>query len=191
VVPKYAIYVVHAVFWTPFVLRVASDRLAGRRDGEAVAAAPGASVVVGLHAVGIFLLYFAIGAFVFDPASRLPFPGSDVVGAVVLLLGAALCAWTLRVFRSWRLQARLDADHELCTTGPFRWVRHPIYAAMDLLGLGTALWIGGAVAWSGFVVIVVVSDVRSRMEERLLLTTFGEAYGAYRARSRRLIPGIY
>jgi protein-S-isoprenylcysteine O-methyltransferase Ste14 len=97
----------------------------------------------------------------------------------------------MRVFRSWRFQARIDATHRLSTDGPFAFVRHPIYAALDLLALGSLLWIPTPWTAAGLLLMMVMGDVRARGEEKVLLAAFGEDYRRYSARVRRFVPGIY
>jgi protein-S-isoprenylcysteine O-methyltransferase Ste14 len=97
----------------------------------------------------------------------------------------------LRVFTSWRLLARLDAGHALCVDGPYRFVRHPIYLAMDLWAVGSALTCPTAATIAGAAVIFVGSDLRARAEEGFLVAVFGDEYRAYAARVRRLLPGVY
>jgi protein-S-isoprenylcysteine O-methyltransferase Ste14 len=124
-------------------------------------------------------------------ASRRLLAPQQVAGGCVMLAATALAAWTLWVFRSWRLAAHLDPGHELCTAGPFRWVRHPIYLAMDLLALGSWLWAPTALVGGAVVLVAVGGDWRARSEERLLLGAFGEGYERLQRRVRRFIPGVY
>ncbi len=109
----------------------------------------------------------------------------------LLALGAAAAAWALAVFRSYRLQATLEAGHELCEAGPFRFVRHPIYLAFGLLGLGSALWAPTVATWTVAALLWLVADLRARGEERLLEDTFGDRYRRYRDGTARLLPGLY
>jgi protein-S-isoprenylcysteine O-methyltransferase Ste14 len=89
------------------------------------------------------------------------------------------------------LAARIELGHELCTAGPFRWVRHPIYLAMDLLAIGTWLWAPTALVAVGAALVVLAGDLRGRTEERLLHQAFGESYDRYQRRAWRFVPGIY
>ena len=186
------IYGAHILFWLPAAIRMASDRLRppAQTDAPAVQApqaAPGAQAALWAHMVGFFFLYFGIGRGVFGGGQ----PGLPWVGAALIGLGLGLFAWALWTFRSWRLLAKLDEGHQLCTNGPFAVVRHPIYAAIDLLAIGTAIWLPLPEIVLGAVLIAVVSDVRARLEERLLVAAFGAAYTAQMARVRRFVPGIY
>ena len=79
----------------------------------------------------------------------------------------------------------------LFTDRVFRVVRHPIYVRLDLLALGPAVWLQGAVPWAAFVIMCLGGDLRARAEERLLLQTFGHAYADYAARTRRFVPWLY
>ncbi|HVR10246.1 MAG TPA: isoprenylcysteine carboxylmethyltransferase family protein, partial [Thermoanaerobaculia bacterium] len=118
-------------------------------------------------------------------------PPQRAAGACLMLAAVALAAWALAVFRSWRLAARIEHGHELCTAGPFRWVRHPIYLAMDLLALGSWLWVPTAAVGAGVVLVALAGDLRARSEERLLHDTFGQTYDSYLRSTRRCVPGIY
>ncbi len=87
--------------------------------------------------------------------------------------------------------AHVDVGRVLCTIGPYNVVRHPIYAAMDLWALGSALACPVIATLVGVAVIFVGGDLRSRAEERLLAGVFEDEYRAYMARTRRLLPGLY
>ena len=155
-------------------------------------AARGARALVALHSVAFAAKDYGIGQSVAAPARvRLLWSPQPILGAAVILAGAGLVAWTMRVFRSWRFQARIDAAHRLSTDGPFAWVRHPIYAALDLLALGSLLWIPTPWTAAGLLLITLMGDVRARGEEKVLRAAFGDHYARYSARVRRLIPGIY
>jgi protein-S-isoprenylcysteine O-methyltransferase Ste14 len=206
-VPLYVIFVLHGLFITTFVLRWAASRGARSvRQGEAdrtaerpeqLGAAPHATTDLALQLAAVGLLYVTSGLTLVairpDPwLVRTPlFPRQPVVGAVVMLLGDGLIAWTLLVFGSWRLLARIEPRHHLLTTGPFGLIRHPTYLALLLVALGTFLWIPTPWVLGALVAIVLTSERRARAEERLLVATFGERYRAYRGRVRRWIPGLY
>ena len=136
-------------------------------------------------------MYFGIGYAVIP--GRVPnwFPGQRVAGTLVIAGGAALMVWALVYFRSWRFRAAVEKGHELATGGPFRILRHPIYMGLNLLALGSALWVPTAIVWAAFVLMAIGSDLRARAEEILLKQAFDPAYGEYCARTRRFVPGIY
>ncbi len=137
------------------------------------------------------MMYVGIGIAVIP--HRVPdwFTGQRIAGTLVIAGGAALVVSALIYFRSWRFRAAVDTHHQLATGGPFRLMRHPIYMGLNLLALGSAIWVPTAVVWAAFVLMAIGSDLRARAEENLLMQVFGSSYREYHARTRRFVPGIY
>lgn len=107
-------------------------------------------------------------------------------GAAVLL---ALWARVTFGVRSGHMAADPTAGG-LVTTGPYRYVRHPIYAAVLLV-----VWTGGAThAVPATLALAALATaavgVRIRAEERLVAARYS-AYAAYAARTARLVPGVF
>jgi protein-S-isoprenylcysteine O-methyltransferase Ste14 len=174
----------------------------------AVRTVRGSLLPLALHGLAMGTLYCGLDLAVLPPpAARLAFaarspggaalaltllmPPLRLAGGVAMLAASALAGWALTVFRSWRLRASLDPGHELCTAGPFRLIRNPIYLAMDLLALGSWLWVPTALVALGALLVALGGDLRARGEERLLLEVFGQRYAEYRRRVRRFLPGVY
>ena len=112
----------------------------------------------------------------------------------VLTIGgaAALFFWAARTMgANWSIVARMRQGHELVTSGPFAWVRHPIYLAMLLFLLSLAAATAHERAlWLAVPVFVIGTLIRTTREEALLRAQFGAAYEAYAARVKRFIPGL-
>ena len=82
--------------------------------------------------------------------------------------------------------------HALVTGGVYRRVRHPMYSALLLYSAGMALVLPNAVAGPAYLVaMALITACRLGPEERMMEEEFGEAYAIYRARSKRLVPGIW
>lgn len=190
-----ALYAVHIAFWGAFgVTQLLVRRApASAPPAESIPenAAPHSRLLLTFHMAAFALMYAGIGNAVLP--DRVPewFVGQRVVGTLVIALGAAVTCWALVYFQSWRFRAALTADHKLATGGPFHYVRHPIYLGLDLLALGSAIWVPTPILWVSVVLMVLGSDLRGRAEERLLTTRFGAEYTGYLARTRRFIPGVY
>ena len=187
------IYVFHIAFYALFLLRKlgGSPAPAAAPDSRAPSA-PHARALIAMHMVAFSVLYFGLGQAVLSRrGSPFLFPPQPAVGGAVIVAGGALLVSALRVFQSWRLLARIEEGHQLCTSGPFRFVRHPIYASMDLLALGTFLWAPSLIVLVGVILVVLAGDLRGRAEERLLGDVFGDEYRAYCRRAARTIPGVY
>lgn len=122
-------------------------------------------------------------------------PQALVEAAVVALLMAGcvgLFAWAARTMgRNWSIVARTRADHALVQTGPFAFIRHPIYVAIALFGIALAIAFGHTRQLLPAAPIYALGTwLRVRIEEGLLRQQFGTAYDAYAARVRRFVPGV-
>ena len=191
------VYGFHGLFWAAFLVRAFRPRGAEAPAGPAPAArqpraARHPAFLLFFHGIGFGAMYAALGRAVLAPIPTgtlfdLPWP----VGGLVILLGAALLAWALWVFGSWRLLAKLDADHRLCTQGPYRHFRHPIYVACDLLAIGTFLWIPTLGMLFALILMLLGGHLRARAEEKLLLGIFGEEYRVYCRATKRYVPRLF
>jgi len=111
-----------------------------------------------------------------------------VSGAIIATLGVIL-AFSARaaIGRNWGPPATRRTDTELVTTGPYAFVRHPIYGGILLMMVGTAIgliptwWLVAAAAGIYFF-------YSARAEERFMTERFPDSYPAYRARTKMLIP---
>jgi protein-S-isoprenylcysteine O-methyltransferase Ste14 len=78
----------------------------------------------------------------------------------------------------------------LIKSGPYRWIRHPMYAALLLGALALVLESPSPLRWGLWMVLLIDLAVKLHYEERMLLAHFA-GYGTYMAASKRLIPYIY
>jgi protein-S-isoprenylcysteine O-methyltransferase Ste14 len=116
---------------------------------------------------------------------------AEPIGAGLTIIGC-LFAISARITlgANWSGQATVKAGHELITTGPYSLARHPIYTGLLTACVGTAIGYGEWRCLLGLVLIAVGFMVKIGQEERLMLQTFPQAYAAYRARVKALIPGV-
>ena len=84
----------------------------------------------------------------------------------------------------------MKEHHELVTTGPYAYVRHPIYTGIMLATLGTAL-VGTIFGIVMFIVICVIFALRIGKEEKLMLELFPRQYPEYQKRTKRLVPFVW
>lgn len=113
------------------------------------------------------------------------------VGIAGMILAGVLREWSVLTLGAYFSKVvEIEQGHQLITTGPYQWLRHPAYTGLLLfctaaaLALGT--WIGAVLA---FVVVFVALRYRIGIEERLLEQTFGDAYHDYAQETWRLFPG--
>jgi protein-S-isoprenylcysteine O-methyltransferase Ste14 len=90
----------------------------------------------------------------------------------------------------WSSRVTLKEGHRLIRSGPYQFVRHPIYTGMLVGVIGNALTIG---EWRGILAVVLVLCAhwrKARREEFLLTTEFGQEYTAYRRSTGFLFPRL-
>jgi protein-S-isoprenylcysteine O-methyltransferase Ste14 len=99
--------------------------------------------------------------------------------------------WVMNVNRYAARTIRVEAEQKVITTGPYRFVRHPLYAGSALLWLLTPLALGSWVAWPFFVLLVPFYVIRLLYEEKVLREQL-PGYSEYCQRTRfRLIPFVW
>jgi protein-S-isoprenylcysteine O-methyltransferase Ste14 len=114
-----------------------------------------------------------------------------VVGTALFVAGLALAIWA-RIYlgRNWGMPMSQKDDPELVTSGPYHYVRHPIYSGLLLGMIGTALattlywWLILAVLGAYFI-------YSASVEEKNLAAAFPDSYPSYRAATKMLIPFVY
>jgi len=108
-------------------------------------------------------------------------PGS-LVGAGLVVVGLALRLWAAGV---------LEKGGRLCTDGPYRFVRHPLYLGSLLAALGFCTMTNSAWGWllilPGFVALYLA---QISLEEQRLRQQFGESYFEYARQVPMLLPGL-
>jgi protein-S-isoprenylcysteine O-methyltransferase Ste14 len=82
--------------------------------------------------------------------------------------------------RYWSGEITIKVDHRLIRSGPYRTLRHPIYAGLLTMYAGTALVTGTWLALAGFAMALIAYARKIRLEERNLRVAFGAEYEAYR-----------
>ena len=107
--------------------------------------------------------------------------------AVGVLLYLA-CVWVFAT-RGWGTPGLWDSPRRVVMTGPYRWVRNPIYLAALLIVCGQAwLFLSLDLLFYAAALAVAFHLFVARYEEPRLRARFGEPYDAYRRTVRRWIP---
>ena len=113
-----------------------------------------------------------------------------LVGGAVFLVGDFLYVWTHKTLgRNWSPVLEIMENHTLVTTGPYRYVRHPMYAAALVIFLGMSLlsanWLV-ALTWTGGPILVFACRIGA--EEAMMIEEFGDRYLEYMKHTGRLFP---
>lgn len=146
--------------------------------------------------VGIPFLVLMLGYTVYPPAfawATVSLPVWLRWCGVALTVGSVpLLFWIHRhLGKNFSTTLRVRTDHTLVTTGPYHWVRHPMYTLFVLMFtaffLLTTNWLFGLVPLAMLFVVMVW---RTPREERQLREKFGSAYDEYVRRTGRYLPRL-
>jgi protein-S-isoprenylcysteine O-methyltransferase Ste14 len=119
-------------------------------------------------------------------------PDGPAFGTLLVFAGLVFAVWARwHLGRNWSGTVAVKEGHTLITSGPYRWVRHPIYSGMVLALFGTALAIGQPRGFIGAGLILLGFVIKLLGEEARMRDTFPLEYDAYCRRTARLIPGVF
>lgn len=119
-------------------------------------------------------------------------PAIEWLALALTVAGIALAIWArFYIGQNWSSAVTVKVGHELIRSGPYGWVRHPIYSGILLALIGTALARGtvdGVIAiaffYTGF-------WIKGRMEEEFMQKTFGEQYVEYSRTTGAVVPKFF
>ena len=105
------------------------------------------------------------------------------IGIVLVILGFGLHFWSFSALRNWW------ADDKLCTSGPFKHFRHPMYAAwITFISPGLALYLNSWFYLFWVLLLHLFWHKLVKKEEIIMINTFGEIYTDYARRTGRFFP---
>jgi protein-S-isoprenylcysteine O-methyltransferase Ste14 len=111
------------------------------------------------------------------------------IGLGLTVLGAAFAISARFVLgANWSASVTVKENHSFVHRGPYRLVRHPIYAGLLLAMLGTAVVYGEAGCFVALALAFVGWWLKARREEEFMTEQFGEDYRRYQRNVRQLIP---
>ena len=172
--------------WGALALYVTVAGIGAKRDTET-------------HLGQSFVLLFAlVAAFVLPHLPPFAFvnfapinPLVTTVGLVVTLAGMAVfVAGRQSLGRNWSQTVSAKEGHELVESGPYRYIRHPMYSGGIVAAIGCVLVAGGAFV---FLLVFLVPVFLSRVvaEDRLMARQFPTEYPGYARRTKALIPFLW
>ncbi len=177
-----------SIFFRSRAARRSQEKLRGEVGGAALIVAR-LTFVLGLLS---FLVAYAVKPNWTRWAS-MDLPDAVRIAGALLVLSTFPCfIWLFRhLGRNVTPTAGTRAEHSLVITGPYRWVRHPLYT------VGIAFWLGLSIFTAKWIILMFAAGaimflaVRTPREEANLLERFGDDYRDYCARTGRYFPKIF
>ena len=142
-------------------------------------------IYAGVFGAGLLVQHFL-------PVMVLPKTVGPIVAAAAMSISAVLALWSFFTF--WRAHTSpltIQPSATLVMTGPYRFIRNPMYVSLGLLYLGLAFWLD--VFWALLLLPAVILLVRRLViagEERYLEQRFGDEYRRYKERVPRWLPRL-
>lgn len=141
-------------------------------------------------ALVFLLLFWGRTAAGFLGAQFLPdLPVIAYVGFASTLVGLSVALWArIHLGQYWSDKVVLKVDHQLIRTGPYAYMRHPIYSGVLLGVLGTAMVLG---QWRGllaFVILLINYSIKAKKEEQILSGRFSNEFREHESRAGFLFP---
>lgn len=152
----------------------------------------GTRLIVAWSVIGAIVIGWLVSGWV--PALATPAPRMfAIAGLATIWIGLATRAWAvLALGASFSTFIQVEAEQTVITRGPYRWVRHPSYTGLLLIGLGFGI---GAANWLSMTICAIVPIAgllpRIAIEESELVHVLGDRYRQYQRETHRLIPGLW
>jgi protein-S-isoprenylcysteine O-methyltransferase Ste14 len=179
----YVIYSLWIVFWVGWLVAASrAKRAASSRMGQ----------FIGLRLATFVLVYLVIRLGVLKGHHAIVTgPVLQGVGMALFLMGLGLAVWArVHLGRNWGTPMSEKMDAELVTTGPYRYIRNPIYSGIILAAIGTSV----AISWYWLVAVVLLGAYfvySANVEEQIMQRLFPNTYPEYQRSTKKLVPFIF
>jgi protein-S-isoprenylcysteine O-methyltransferase Ste14 len=178
----YVIYSSWAVFWLAWLVAA----LTAKR-----AAQSGMRQFVGFRVAIFVIVLLVVRSGVLGHHAIVINPVLQGIGVALFLVGLGLAVWArVHLGRNWGAPMSEKVDAELVSTGPYQYIRNPIYSGIMLAAIGTAV----AVSWYWLIAVALMGAYfvySATVEEHTMERLFPDAYPAYRHSTKKLIPFIF
>lgn len=114
-----------------------------------------------------------------------------IIGFIIFVMGLLLAVWA-RIYlgKNWGVPMSEKQEPELVTSGPYNYIRHPIYSGILLAFLGSSIT-GSIYLFPAFAITAVYFIYSAKTEEKLMMKQFPKVYPSYKRKSKMLIPFVF
>jgi protein-S-isoprenylcysteine O-methyltransferase Ste14 len=175
-------WLIFMVTWVAFAIKAKkSVRSNGRTRFIRMLVVAAIATVFSVHDVRVYL---ATHTFIHNIYIQYP-------GVAMCIMGIAFAIWArVHLGTNWGRPMSMRQEHDLITSGPYRYVRHPIYSGIGLAMFGSAL-AGGYIYLIFFFISSIYFIISAKTEEQLMLKQFPNQYPGYMQRSKMFVPFIF
>ena len=180
------------VLWLIFYLYWAISAFGAKKNvGGAKAWTHGAGIRIVLFIVFILFLRSSYAQQLWNIFGGQENLAVQIIGVALVAIGLGFAVWARRhLGRNWSGTPNIKVDHELVTSGPYRFVRHPIYTGWLLAIIGSAL-VAGFIWFIVFAIFCIMFIWRIGVEEKMMNQLFPTQYPDYKKRTKALIPFVW
>lgn len=180
-------FVYMAFFWLGAVKRIANHGTLANRDQDAQTKSVFSRLSLAMFITSLVLLHwYAVYKYValWTPT---PWTACERFGLVLMALALPLHAWACDVLG--KAYDRVVSPAQLITSGPYKYVQHPIYTSYMLLFTGYALALQNPLAALALLILCLLHyGNRTKLESKVLSDAFGAAYQNYKASTKSFLP---
>jgi len=140
--------------------------------------------------LGFFLVYNHNAAWSFLARRIVPENSVFSIGGLLATLGGLLFAVWARIAlgANWSGTVTIKSGHDLIRSGPYKWIRHPIYTGLLVSVVGTVLLEGEVRAFLGFLMVLLALYRKAKREERFLSEEFGDGFAEHAKHTGMFLP---
>ncbi|OOM78465.1 isoprenylcysteine carboxylmethyltransferase family protein [Clostridium sp. BL-8] len=179
------------IFWIYWMLAAIRTRSKVKKESSGQK-----SIIRGLHLLLVIISYFLTFVEfkeVFLWKTILPsHKYAGYIGIIILVLSLLFAIWARVVLgRNWSGAIQKVEGQRLVRSGPYKYIRNPIYTGVVCGFLGNFIAIGNLASLIGFCIMLVIYIIKIKREQTFLVEEFGEEYKKYIKESWALIPYIF
>jgi protein-S-isoprenylcysteine O-methyltransferase Ste14 len=117
---------------------------------------------------------------------------TEIAAVLMNLLGFGIAIWArLHLGGNWSATVTVKENHGLIQSGPYAFVRHPIYSGISLAALGLAILNGDLRSFAALGLMLFGWRMKFSLEEQFMIDEFGEAYQNYKRRIKAIVPFVW
>ena len=116
---------------------------------------------------------------------------SASLGAALTVAGVGIAIWARRhLGKNWSAEVAIREEHRLIRTGPYKYIRHPIYTGLLMAVLGTAIVVSEYRAIVALAIFLIGWTLKAKKEERFLTQEFGPAFEEHKRLTGFFLPPL-